>query len=134
MHFNVDRNHSGNTPFSGLAFVDYLTAGASLLNAAGGAKKGGGGGATPGVAVSTSTSVNTQVSPQISPVFIQQSDPSNSPVNAGVGMGTPVTGAIPGFDTMPRQIQPAQAGINPLAIAGIGAVLLVFLAMRKKAN
>jgi hypothetical protein len=131
MHFNVNRNHSGNTPLSGLAFVEYLAAGAKLLGAA---KGGGGGAGAPGVMVSTATNVNTQVSPQISPVFVQQSDPSNSPVNAGIGMGTPVTGAMPGFDNLPRNIQPLQAGISPLAIAGIGAALLIFLAMRKKAN
>lgn len=59
-------------------------------------------GAAPGAGASmgpiVTTAVNTQVSPQISPVFVQQSSPSNSPIGAAPVMGTPVTGAIPGFD------------------------------------
>ena len=58
-----------------------------------------GGGSTGGAAGGTSTQVSTQVSPQISPSFVQQFQPSGSPVNtSAVQGGTPITGAIPGFD------------------------------------
>lgn len=118
-----------------LGFVEYLTAGASLLKAAKGGSAGGGAGA-PGVMVNTSTNVTTQVSPQISPQFIQQSNPDNSPVTAGAGMGVPQVGSIPGIDygiggALPPQ--PLQAGVNPAVIAGIGILLLGLLVMRKKA-
>jgi hypothetical protein len=119
-----------------LGFVEYLSAGAALLNAG---KKGGsaGGSGAPGIMVNTSTNVTTQVSPQISPQFIQQSSPQNSPVTAGAGMGVPQVGNIPGIDygiggALPAQ--PMQAGINPAVIAGIGIVLLGLLVMRKKAQ
>ena len=57
------------------------------------------------------TTVSPQVSPQISPVFIQQEKPVDSPVNAGTTMGTPVTGAMPGFD--------AASGYLPTGLPGI---------------
>lgn len=79
--------------------------GGALGSALGGAFGGDGGsaGGAPGqsggnITVATSTNVNTSVSPQISPQFIQQDHPVDSPVNAGATMGTPVTGAMPGFD------------------------------------
>ena len=120
-----------------LGFVDYLTAGASLLNAAGKIGGSGGSAGAPGVMVNTSTNVTTQVSPQISPSFVQQSSPQDSPVTVGTGMNTPQTGALPGFDYSPYSAPyatPQRAAINPAIIAGIGIVLVGLLIMRKKAN
>ena len=91
----------------GIGWESLVPAAASLIT--GGGKSSGGG--MPMPMPSITTSVNTQVSPQISPVFIQQEKPVDSPVNAGTTMGTPVTGAMPGFD--------AASGYLPSGLPGI---------------
>lgn len=82
----------GNLSGMGIGYESLIPLATSYLNKGGGGSSGGG-------MPSVNTSVNTQVSPQISPVFIQQEKPENSAINAGVNMATPVTGAMPGFDT-----------------------------------
>lgn len=105
----------------GFGQMDWITGSAALLKtlapgapSAGGSSAPGGGYGTPS-STSVSTQVSTQVSPQISPVMVQQQQPQNSAVNANPSMapatlapvqavavpqplGTPATGAIPGFD------------------------------------
>lgn len=158
MYFRRGRRLSG----LGQGPMDYITGASALLKAAGPSAGGGGGGGggAPGssTTVATSTQVSTQVSPQISPVFVQQSSPKDSAVNANPSMapatlapvqsfavpatdGTPVTGAIPGFDNasgyaptgVPSRIVAAGTNWSMIAIAVAVAAGAAFMLKKKRA-
>lgn len=102
-------------------------------------KSGGGGAAMPSITNTVNTS--TQVNPQISPNFIQQQQPTNSAVTAGTNQspvgfpGTPMTGAIPGFD-FPMPQAPATSALsmseNMWLYGGLAAIGAFILMKRKK--
>lgn len=117
----------------------------------------GGSGGQP-ISVTVPTSVQTNVNPQISPVFVQQDSPQNSPVSSGItqaspspqsssnsfptpfpatygaGYPTPVTGAMPGFDTAsgylptgtPFLPSAQSGGMGTGTVAAIGAGIVLF--------
>lgn len=165
--WNTLKGMRGGTRMNGLGQFEIASAAMKLLGPMiGGGASGNGG--TPPIQNTVSTSVQTTVSPQISPVFVQQSSPSNSPVSTGVTQaspapmsatfpgqpamqnpapygGTPITGAMPGFDSasgflptgipaLPSmtQTQPGITGGTMLAVAAlIGGAFFIRSRKRK---
>ena len=132
--YQAEQNCNCHDKPHGLGFMEYLSAAGALLNSKGG---GGGGAASPPSiqnTVATRTNLNTQVSPQISPNCIQQSNPTDSAVNASASM-------VPQSMTpsvMPPQYAPAVPYSSPMQIppvviaASLGLLGLFFFTQMRR--